>query len=109
MHPPPDITRVFAALGDGTRLAIVMRLVDGELPLSELAAPVEMSQTAVSRHVRVLEDAGLLDVEKRGRTRYCRLIGGSLKRAAEWLSDYEAFWTTSLDSLDDYLSAGETE
>ena len=63
----------FSALGDATRRAIINRLLDGEVPLAKLAEPFSMSQTAVSRHVRVLSEAGLVRVEKRGRIRHCRL------------------------------------
>ena len=67
-----DLSTLFSALGDETRRAILARLREGEQPLSSLAEPFAMSQTAVTRHVRVLEDAGLVHVEKRGRTRHCR-------------------------------------
>ena len=94
----------FGALGDETRRAILRRLMKGEAGLSELAEPFDMSQTAVSKHVRVLSDAGLVHVEKRGRTRYCRLEADALQTAAEWLSDYESFWRNQADSLADHLS-----
>ena len=94
---------VFGALGDGTRRAIVAKLAAGEAPLSEVAAPFDMSLTAVSKHVRMLSDAGLVAVEKRGRTRYCRLEGEGMRRAVEWLNDYRAFWENQLQSLEDYL------
>jgi len=104
MENRSDIARVFAALGDETRLAIVSRLASGELPLSELAAPVAMSQTAVSRHVRVLEEVGLVHIEKRGRTRYCCLLGGSMRQVRDWLAVYEQFWSSNLDALETFLS-----
>lgn len=99
-----DLDTTFAALGDETRRAIITRLVGGETRLSELAEPFEMTQTAVSKHVRVLSDAGLVRVEKRGRTRYCRLDAVALKSAAEWLADYEVFWTRQVENLSDYLA-----
>lgn len=98
-----DLDTTFAALGDETRRAIITRLLDGETRLSELAMPFEMTQTAVSKHVRVLRDAGLVLVEKRGRTRYCRLNAVALKGAADWLADYEVFWTTQVQNLSDHL------
>jgi len=77
----------FAALSHEARRAILARLADGETRLSDLAGPFAMSQTAVSKHVRVLSDAGLVTVEQRGRSRYCRLNATPMKQAAEWLSD----------------------
>ncbi len=96
----------FAALSDGTRRAILQRLRQGEARLSDLAEPFDMSQTAVSKHVRVLSDAGLLIVEKRGRTRHCRLNAEPMKAATDWLIDYQAFWTQQFDNLAQHL-AGE--
>ena len=93
----------FAALGDGTRRAIVARLAGGETALSDLAAPFEMSLTAVSKHVRVLSDAGLVSVAKRGRTRYCRLEGAPMQDAVAWLNDYKQFWEERFDALAAYL------
>ncbi len=100
----PDLNRTFAALSDGTRRAIVARLAGGEAPLSDLAAPFEMSQTAVSKHVRVLSDAGLVRVEKRGRTRYCRLEAAPMKDASTWLDDYREFWEGQFEALARYLN-----
>ncbi len=100
----PDLDRTFAALSDTTRRAIVARLASGEAPLSDLAAPFEMSLTAVSKHVRVLSDAGLVTVSKRGRTRYCQLEATPMKDAADWLDDYRRFWEDRLEALGRYLS-----
>lgn len=99
----PDLDRTFAALSDATRRAIMARLATGETPLSDLAEPFDMSLTAVSKHVRVLTDAGLVSVMKRGRTRYCRLEAKPMKDASEWLDDYRRFWIDQLDSLARYL------
>lgn len=93
------LNQTFAALSDETRRAILERLLDGEASLSELAEPFEMSLTGVSNHVRVLSDAGLLVVEKRGRTRHCRLRANALKEASDWLEDYRSFWTRQLDNM----------
>ncbi len=95
---------IFGALGDGTRRAIVARLASGEAPLSDVAAPFDMSLTAVSKHVRMLSDAGLVVVEKRGRTRFCRLEGEGMRQAIEWLNDYRVFWEDQLLSLEEYLA-----
>lgn len=102
-----DLDTTFAALGHEARRAILRRLTDGEARLSDLAAPFNMTQTAVSKHVRVLSDAGLLTVERRGRSRYCRLNAGPMKQAADWLADYEVFWTQQFDNLALYLAENE--
>lgn len=97
------LDQTFAALGDGTRRAILARLARGEAALSEIAAPFDMSQTAVSKHVRVLADAGLVRVSKRGRTRYCRIEAAPMKQAAEWLKTYQRFWEDRFDALARHL------
>lgn len=94
-----NLDTTFAALGNETRRAILARLIDGETRLSDLAEPFNMSQTAVSKHVRVLSDAGLLTIERRGRVRHCRLNAEPLKQATEWLADYEGFWMQQFDNL----------
>lgn len=99
-----QLDATFSALGDGTRRAIVARLADGEATLSDLAAPFDMSLTAVSKHLRVLSDAGLVDIEKRGRTRHCRLRGAPIKEAVDWLSKYESFWIDRFDALARHLA-----
>lgn len=99
-----NLDRTFAALSDATRRAIVARLAHGEAPLSDLAEPFDMSLTAVSKHVRVLSDAGLVSVDKRGRTRYCRLEAEPMRYAAAWLDDYRAFWEGQFESLAKYLA-----
>ena len=98
-----SLDRTFSALGDETRRAIVMRLAEGETPLSELADPFDMSLTAVSKHVKVLTDAGLVHVTKRGRTRYCTLEAAPMMDAFEWLGDYRSFWEGQLESLGRYI------
>ena len=99
-----NLDATFAALGDGTRRAILQRLMQGEARLSDLAEPFEMSQTAVSKHVRVLSSAGLLVVEKRGRTRHCRLNARVMKDASDWLANYQTFWTQQFDNLAQHLA-----
>ncbi len=103
-----NLDSTFAALSDGTRRAILGQLMQGEARLSDLAEPFSMSQTAVSKHVRVLSDAGLLIVEKRGRTRHCRLNAEPMKLATVWLAEYQAFWTHQFDNLARHL-AGERD
>ncbi len=97
------LDNTFTALSDATRRAIVARLADGEQPLSKLAEPFSMSQTAVTKHVRVLSDAGLVIVEKRGRTRHCKLDAAPMKEAMDWLKYYEAFWADKFASLAKHL------
>jgi len=99
-----QIEQTFAALGDGTRLAIIERLARNEISLSELAEPFPMSQTAVTKHVKILSGAGLVEVRKRGRTRFCRLCPEPMKQAEQWLETYQQFWAKNLDNLSNFLS-----
>jgi DNA-binding transcriptional ArsR family regulator len=101
-----NLDQTFAALGNGARRAILAKLALGETALSALAEPFDMSQTAVSKHVRVLSDAGLVRVAKRGRTRYCRLEAGPMKEAADWLETYQRFWRDQFAALARHLEDG---
>jgi len=101
-----SLDTTFAALGDATRRAILARLTTGELALSDLAAPFDMSQTAVSKHIKVLSNAGLVEVNKRGRTRYCRLSALPMKEAVDWLHGYENFWLGTFKSLARFVEDG---
>lgn len=98
-----NLNSTFAALSDETRRAILKRLVQGEISLSELAEPFAMTQTAVSKHVKVLGDAGLVTVEKRGRVRHCKLNAHTMQEAFDWMADYQSFWSQQLDNLGHYL------
>lgn len=102
-----NLDTTFSALSNQTRRAILERLKQGEMRLSDLAAPLEMSQSAVSKHVRVLSEAGLLIMEKRGRTRHCRLNVEPMKQATSWLADYQVFWAHQFDNLAQYLASEE--
>jgi len=102
-----QLDATFTALSDATRRAIVAQLLDDEVPLSTLATPFEMSLTAVSKHVGVLKKAGLVSVEKRGRTQYCRLRAQPMKEAVNWLNNYEQFWNTQFDSLAQHLESNQ--
>ena len=93
----------FSALADPTRRAIVAQLATGEVSLGQLAEPFDMSQTAVSKHVKVLADAGLVVVEKRGRTRHCRLEPEPMREALDWLEYYRSFWESKFESLAEHL------
>src|SRR5215210_9291777 len=93
----------FAALADPTRRAIVARLADGEANVTELAAPFDMSLPAISKHLKVLEGAGLITRGRRAQWRPCRLEPAALKQASDWLEDYRRLWEERLDRLDEYL------
>ena len=105
----PQLDATFAALSDATRRAIVAQLARGEAPLSRLAEPFDMSLTAVSKHVRVLSDAGLVRVEKRGRTRHCCLEAAPMKEAVDWLGNYQKFWEDQFASLARHLASDNKE
>ncbi|HTF44214.1 MAG TPA: metalloregulator ArsR/SmtB family transcription factor [Terriglobales bacterium] len=93
----------FSALADPTRRAILAVLSGGQASVTELARPYRISLPAVMKHLRVLEDAGLVSQEKTGRVRRCRLAVQPLKQATEWLSHYRIFWENQLNALDRYL------
>jgi len=99
----PSLDQTFAALSDPTRRAIISQLAKGEFSIMELASPFDMSLPAVSKHVRILEDAGLLIRKKRGRVHYCHLNARPLRDAAQWLVFYQQFWDSKLDALANFL------
>jgi DNA-binding transcriptional ArsR family regulator len=102
---PHHLDTTFAALSDPTRRAILARLTFGEATVSELAEPFEISLPAVSRHLKVLEHAGLIERARHAQWRPCRLDAAPLKEVADWLEGYRRFWEESFDRLDEYLSA----
>jgi DNA-binding transcriptional ArsR family regulator len=97
------LSTTFAALADPTRRAIFARLALGELSVTELAEPFELSLPAVSKHLKVLERAGLIRRGREAQWRPCQLDGRPLKDVAEWVEPHRRFWTESFDRLDDYL------
>src|SRR5215213_5996491 len=97
------LSTTFAALADPTRRAILARLAEGEATVNELAAPFEMSLQAVSKHLKVLERAGLVTRGKDGQLRPARIYGPAMKDAADWLDDYRAFFEGSFDRLAEHL------
>ncbi len=97
------LDRIFSALGDRTRRAILGRLAASPGTVTELAEPFEMSLPAVSKHLRVLFDAGLIRKERDGRLHRCSLEAGSLRPANDWMQQYRRFWEESFDSLEKYL------
>jgi DNA-binding transcriptional ArsR family regulator len=100
---PDRLSATFAALADPTRRAILARLARGEASVMELAGPFAMSLPAISKHLKVLERAGLVARGREAQWRPCRLEAGPLKDAADWLEKYRRFWEQSLDRLDEYL------
>lgn len=101
----PDLDAIFAALSDPTRRAILSRLVDGQASVTEIAAPFEISQPAVSKHLKVLERAGLIERDVDEQRRPARLHAQNMRAAVDWLNHFKAFWGTSFDQLDDVLAA----
>lgn len=99
----PNLDAVFAALADPTRRAILSRLADGQATVNEIAAPFDISQPAVSRHLKVLERAGLIERDVDEQRRPARLKGENMKAAVDWLDEFRIFWGTSFDQLDDVL------
>jgi DNA-binding transcriptional ArsR family regulator len=98
-----QLSSTFAALADPTRRAILARLSLGETSVTELAKPFEMSMPAVSKHLKVLERAGLISRGREAQWRPCRLDAGPLKDATSWLEAYRRFWSTHVDALERYL------
>src|ERR1700693_3989081 len=107
--PPDDLSRTFSALADPTRRAILERLVSGEASVSELGAPFDMSLPAISKHLKVLERAGLIIRGREAQWRPCKLEAGPLKDINGWLEHYRRFWDESFDRLDDYLHELQTK
>lgn len=99
----------FAALADPTRRAMVARLAQGEATVGDLAAPHAMSLPAVSKHLKVLERAGLVARRKDGRVHHCRLEPAPLRDAVSWIETHRRFWEGRLDALDDYLNSTKTK
>jgi DNA-binding transcriptional ArsR family regulator len=97
------LTTTFAALADPTRRAILARLVSGDTTVTSLAEPFDMSLPAISKHLKVLERAGLIARGRDAQWRPCRLTAGPLKDAADWLDHYREFWEQSFDRLEDHL------
>lgn len=101
----PSLDAIFKALGDSGRRAMLMQLERGEATLGQLAEPLTMSLPAVHQHLAVLEDAGLVTCEKRGRERWCRLESNTLAHAEQWITQRRQLWDGRLGALDAYLAA----
>jgi DNA-binding transcriptional ArsR family regulator len=98
-----QLSATFGALADPTRRAILARLASGEASVTQLAEPFEMSMPAISKHLKVLERAGLIARGREAQYRPCKLEAAPLKDAAAWVEEYRRFWEESFDRLDDYL------
>jgi DNA-binding transcriptional ArsR family regulator len=107
--PVDPLTSTFAALADPTRRAILARLAEGEATVGELAEPFPISLQAVSKHLKVLERAGLITRGRSAQLRPSRLEGAALKEAAVWLETYSRFWEERFDRLDERLQATEED
>ena len=104
MQTPADpLSTTFAALADPTRRAILARLAMGEATVGELAAPFDISLPAISKHLKVLQRAGLIEQSRQAQWRPCRLTPEPLRDLADWVAQYRRHWEESFDRLDDYL------
>jgi DNA-binding transcriptional ArsR family regulator len=103
--PSPNVSTIFAALADPTRRAILARLSKGEAPVKELAEPFSLSGPAITKHLKVLERAGLISRSREGQQRPCRLEPHALAPAADWIEQYRAMWEERLDRLGEYLKS----
>lgn len=104
-----QLNATFAALSDPTRRAILARLAESEATVTELAAPFAMSLPAVTKHLQVLERAGLISRGKKAQWRPCKLEAKPLQNAGDWIEEYRRFWESSFDQLDDYLQELQAE
>ena len=102
---PDTLSLTFAALSDPTRRAILHRLSKGEANVSDLARPFDMSLPAITKHLKVLEKAGLISKTREAQRRPCRLNPDALKDAVDWIEQYRAFWEESFDRLDEHLKS----
>src|ERR1700730_10749808 len=107
--PSDRLTATFSALADPTRRAILARLTLGEASVNDLVQPFSISQPAISKHLKVLERAGLISRGREAQWRPCKLEGSPLKDAADWLEHYRRFWEQSFDRLDEYLRELQTK
>lgn len=101
--PTDPLSATFAALADPTRRAILARLAKGEATVTELAAPFDMSLPAISKHLKVLQKAGLIEQGRQAQWRPCRLKPEGLRTVADWIGEYRRYWEASFDRLDEYL------
>ncbi|WP_413709918.1 ArsR/SmtB family transcription factor [Rhizobium sp. Rhizsp82] len=107
-HSTP-LDLAFHALSDPTRRAVVSRLIEGEVPVTVLAEPFDMTLPSFAQHLKVLEDCGLIASEKRGRSRWCRLVQARFDEAADWMISERKRWTGRLDRLEAYIDSQEDD
>src|SRR5437899_9703020 len=107
--PADHLSVTFAALADPTRRAILARLSQGEASVTELAKPFDLSLPGISKHLKVLQRAGLVRQSRKAQWRPCHLEGARLKEAADWVGEYRQFWDESFARLDDYLATVQKE
>jgi len=107
--PPDSLSATFSALADPTRRAILARLASGEISVTKLAEPFAMSMPAISKHLKVLERAGLIARGREAQWRPCRLEAGPLRDVSDWVENYRRFWEESFDRLDAYLAELKTK
>ncbi len=108
-HSSRSLNRTFAALADPTRRRILENLAHGDRCVTDLARPHRMSLPAVSKHLRVLENAGLIRRQRRGRVHQLKLQARPMKNALEWIEEYRRFWEGNLDRFEDYLKQLQTK
>ena len=106
---PPNLDAIFSALADPTRRSILSRLAEGQASVNEIAEPFSMSQPAVSRHLKVLERAGLIERDIDKQSRPARLKAEQMAAAVDWLAEFKQFWQTSFNQLDDVLIKMKSE
>ncbi|MDO9319053.1 MAG: metalloregulator ArsR/SmtB family transcription factor [Gammaproteobacteria bacterium] len=106
---PDELNRAFAALADPTRRAILARLASGEATVNQLAEPFDMTQPSISKHLKVLEQAGLISRGRAAQTRPCRLEPAPLQEIAQWVGMYTSLWEASFDRLDAFLQAPQPD
>ena len=104
-----QLSTTFAALADPTRRAILSRLAEGEASVTELARPFDLSLPGISKHLKVLQQAGLVRQSRKAQWRPCRLDAARLKEAADWVGEYRQFWEESFERLDEYLATVQKE
>jgi DNA-binding HxlR family transcriptional regulator len=104
---PDPLNRAFAALADPTRRAIIARLAAGDATVTQLAEPFDMAQPSISKHLKVLEGAGLISRGRAAQTRPCHLETGPLQQIAQWVGTYRQIWEDSFDGLDAFLASAQ--
>lgn len=108
-HSSTTLDLAFHALSDPTRRAVLSRLAEGEVPVSRLAEPFDMALPSFAQHLKVLEECGLIASEKRGRSRWCRLVPARFDEAANWMEAERLRWTDRLDRLEAYLGTKQED